>query len=420
MERYGQVLLIAIPFFLGLIGVEKWVAWRRGAVLPPVMDTVSSLMSGLSNTIKDVLGLSISIISYGWMVSNLALAKIEVSWLVYLVAFIFLDFQAYWVHRWAHEVNFFWNKHLVHHSSEEFDLACALRQSISSFVQLFTFFLLPAAMLGVPVQVIATLAPLHLFAQFWYHTRLIGKMGILEKFLVTPSHHRVHHAINPEYLDKNYSAIFIVWDKWFGTFQEELEGVPPVYGITRPVRTWNPIKINFLHVSLLLRDAWRTKSWRDKFRIWWMPTGWRPGDVAERFPIHKIDDVRNFEKYNPETTTLVKVWAVLQLIFLLSLTAYLFAFVGSIGSPALLWYGLFLFLSIYALAELADGNRHAQWFEGAKAIFGFLLIYAHGGWFGIDNFLPAGSQLVAGYLLFSLCMTFLLRRGVRPLSLVTR
>jgi hypothetical protein len=113
-------------------------------------------------------------------------------------------------------------------------------------------------------------------------------MGFLEQIIVTPSHHRVHHAINPEYIDKNLSQIFIFWDKLFGTFQKELPEVPPVYGITRPVQTWNPIKINFQHLWLLAKDAWRANSLKDKIRIWFMPTGWRPADVAEKFPVYKI------------------------------------------------------------------------------------------------------------------------------------
>ena len=159
-----------------------------------------------------------------------------------------LDFAGYWVHRISHEYNLFWNNHIIHHSSEEFNLACALRQSVSVVFKLFALFLIPAALFGVPVTVIAIVAPLHLFAQFWYHTQHIDRMGFLEKIIVTPSHHRVHHAINQEYLDKNYGQIFIFWDKWFGTFQEEMPSIPAVYGVTRPVQTWNPIKINFLHV----------------------------------------------------------------------------------------------------------------------------------------------------------------------------
>jgi hypothetical protein len=162
-----------------------------------------------------------------------------------------------------------------------------LRQSIL-FSSTYLPFCYSQLLVGCAANVIAYVAPLHLFAQFWYHTRHIGKMGFLGKNYCHSSHHRVHHAINPEYLDKNLSAIFIWWDKMFGTFQEEIPGKPPVYGITRPVQTWNPIKINFQHLWLLIEDAWRTKSIKDKFRIWFMPTGWRPDDVTEKYPVPKI------------------------------------------------------------------------------------------------------------------------------------
>lgn len=129
----------------------------------------------------------------------------EATAITYIIAFFVIDFYGYWTHRWAHQIIFFWNKHAIHHSSEEFNLACALRQTVSSFVNLFTFLLIPAAIVGVPASVIAITLPIQLFLQFWYHTRYINKMGFLEKILVTPSHHRVHHAINPEYMDKNHS-----------------------------------------------------------------------------------------------------------------------------------------------------------------------------------------------------------------------
>ncbi|MDX1941748.1 MAG: sterol desaturase family protein, partial [Saprospiraceae bacterium] len=279
METYGYVLNIAMPIFIILFFVEKFVEWRMGKKFIRGLDSVSSLSSGITNVTKDVLGIGVGIIAYSWLVDKVALVHIQNTVLTYIIGFIAIDFQGYWSHRWSHEINFLWNRHIIHHSSEEFNLSCALRQPISSFVNYFTFLLLPAALLGVPEQVIAVIAPLHLFLQYWYHTRLIGKMGFLEKIIVTPSHHRVHHAINKEYLDKNHSQIFIIWDKLFGTFQEELDDVPPVYGVTRPVRTWNPIKINFQHFWLLFKDAWRTRNWWDKLRIWFMPTGWRPADV---------------------------------------------------------------------------------------------------------------------------------------------
>src|SRR4029077_16604325 len=177
--------------------------------------------SGITNVTKDVLGLSLVIISYEWLADKIAIIHIKPGIGVYIVAFIALVFAGYWVHRISHHYNLFWNNHIIHHSSEEFNLACALRQSVSEFVKVFAFLLLPAALLGVPAQVIAIVAPIQLFAQFWYHTRHVKKMGFLEKIIVTPSHHRVHHAINKEYLDKNLSQIFILWDKLFGSFQEE-------------------------------------------------------------------------------------------------------------------------------------------------------------------------------------------------------
>jgi alkylglycerol monooxygenase len=405
MERYGKVLLIAIPFFISLIIVEKLYGMWKGEDKTPIMDMVSSLMSGLTNAVKDVLGLSIAILSYSWMMSHWAIIRPEPSWWMYVVSFVVLDFQGYWVHRWAHEINFFWNKHLIHHSSEEFNLPCALRQSISSFVNLFTFFLLPAALLGIPAIVIATIAPLHLFAQFWYHTRHIGRMGIWEHIIVTPSHHRVHHAINPEYMDKNYSQVFIIWDKLFGTFQQELPDKPPVYGITRPASTWNPIKINFQHFWLMLRDAFYTRDWKDKFRIWWKPTGWRPADVAERFPVKKIEDVYHFTKYNPTSSPALRTWAVIHLAILMIISAHFFGHIAEIGSPGIFLYGLFLFVSVYSMAELADRNPRALIYDLGRVGLGLGILWVQKDWFGLNNILPFGSTIIAGYLVFSLFMT---------------
>ncbi len=408
METYGKILVIAMPAFLFLVLFEKWYGWRKGFDTVRNMDMVSSLSSGITNSTKDVLGLSITIIGYNWLVERVALTEIKAGWLTYLVAFIALDFSGYWVHRLSHEINIFWNKHLIHHSSEEFNLACALRQSISSFFNIWTVFLLPAALLGVPGQVIAILAPLHLFAQFWYHTRHIGKMGILEYILVTPSHHRVHHAINPEYLDKNHSQIFIIWDKLFGTFQEELPDVPPVYGITRPVTTWNPIKINFQHLWLLMKDAWRTRSVKDKFLIWFKPTGWRPADVAQKYPVHKIENVYHFDKYDPKVIPGVEVWSWVQLGVLLLMLTYFFGNIASIGLPAIFYYGAFVFMMVYAYTELMDGNPLAGIYELLKNLFGAGIILFTGDWFGISAKYAWALPVVAAYLLVSTVVAGLL------------
>ena len=411
MEMYGKILLIAMPAFLALVLFEKWYGWKMNRETVRTMDMIASLSSGVTNVVKDVLGLSFIIISYPWMASRLALIHIESTWLVYLLAFIALDFAGYWTHRVQHVVNFFWNGHIIHHSSEDFNLACALRQSISNVARLFVVFLLPAAILGVPGNVIAIVAPLHLFAQFWYHTQHIGRMGFLEKIIVTPSHHRVHHAINPEYLDKNYGQIFIFWDKWFGSYQEELENVPPVYGITRPVSTWNPVKINFQHLWLMIKDAWHTRNWKDKFTLWFRPTGYRPADVAEKYPVNKIENVYDFQKYEPYSSPEKRVWAGIQLGMILLLTSYLFATIASMNemNPSYIFlYGAFLVLTVYSLTDLMDGNRSAIVAELLRFCMAAWILYSQGDWFGASAYLPGVVYILAGYFVLSLTITILL------------
>ncbi len=402
METYGKILLIAMPAFLLLVLFEKWWGWRKGNDTVRINDAISSLASGITNSTKDVLGLSVVIISYPWLLQKVQIAQVPSGWLTYAIAFVALDFAGYWVHRIAHEYNFFWNNHIVHHSSEEFNLACALRQSISSIVKIFAVFLLPAAILGVPPQVIAIVAPLHLFAQFWYHTQHIGRMGFLEKIIVTPSHHRVHHAINPEYLDKNYGQIFIFWDKLFNTYQEEIKDVPAVYGVTRPVQTWNPIKINFMHLWLLIKDAWHAKKIEDKFKIWFMPLGWRPTDVAEKYPLQKIKDVYSYQKYDPANAKGSMAWSWFQLVTLLLFISYLFGNLASIGTPNIFLYGAFIFLTVYALTDLMDNNFSSIFWEGVRGAFGVYLILTNGDWFGANNFVNGISHVLIAYFILSI------------------
>ena len=397
MERYAEVLNYAIPFFMSLLLIERIAAWLMGKKVINSMDTLSSLSSGLTNAIKDVLGLTLVIVSYEWMVEHLSLFHIEATWLVYVLGFIGLDFAGYWNHRLSHQVNYFWNHHIIHHSSEEFNLACALRQSISNFFTLFAFLMIPTAILGIPAQVVAILAPLHLFAQYWYHTRLIGKLGFLEKIIVTPSHHRVHHAINDIYLDKNLSQIFIIWDKLFGTFQEELDEEPPVYGVKRPGRTWNPVIINFYHLWQLIKDAWHTNSFSAKIKIWFMPTGWRPPDILKKYPVESIKDVYAYEKYNPKSSKWLHIWSWTQFLATFMLMMYLFNNFAAIGFPGVLIYGLFLIFCIFSYCTLMDRSVHAWWIELLKALTGVFLIIYQGGWFLLDSVMPFGTLVVMAY-----------------------
>ena len=405
MEDYGKILIIAMPIFLLLVVIEKVYGIYKGEDNVPLMDAVSSLSSGYTNVVKDVLGLSLTFISYEWMVSKVAIFHLQEKAITYIIAFIAIDFYGYWNHRLAHQINFLWNKHAIHHSSEEFNLACALRQTVSSFVNLFTFLLIPAALIGVPPKVIAITLPIQLFLQFWYHTKHIKKMGFLEKILVTPSHHRVHHAINPEYMDKNHSQIFIIWDKFFGTFQEELPNVVTVFGITRPAQTWNPIRINFQHLGLLISDAWRTDNWKEKFTIWFKPTGWRPENFDKKYPVNKITNVYDFEKYGKTVNSKLEKWSVIQAMVTLGFVAYLFNNIGEIGLPNVFIYGLFLFITVYSYTELMDNRKISVFWETIKFLFGLGIIFWFGDWFGLKIFSGIGNYMLISYFLVSLLIT---------------
>ncbi|AWV98068.1 sterol desaturase family protein [Arcticibacterium luteifluviistationis] len=405
METYAGILLIASPLFFLFVLAERIYGYFAKGDSFKSMDVISSLSSGYTNTLKDVLGIGISLLSYNWMLEHWAFIKIEYTWLNVLIAFMALDLAGYIGHRINHSVNFFWNQHLIHHSSEEFNLACALRQSISSLVGFFTIFLLPAALLGVDFKIIAIVAPLHLFAQFWYHTEYIGKLGFLEKIIVTPSHHRVHHAINPVYLDKNMGQIFIFWDFMFGTFQEELDDVPPVYGITRQVNSWNPIKINFQHFWLMVKDAVRADSWWDAIRIWFMPTGWRPADVEAKYPEPKIEDPYNFEKYYPDVSMGVLTWSWIQFFTTFGFLMYFFMALGRMDVGEMAVYGLFMFFSVYCYTEFMGKNPLAIWQELAKNGLGLYLFVKHDGWFGLESINAGLNYVVMAYFIVATLVT---------------
>jgi sterol desaturase/sphingolipid hydroxylase (fatty acid hydroxylase superfamily) len=372
MEIYAKVLLWVVPFFIIFIVVEIAYGHYTGKQTHNFMDTLSSLSSGMTNILKDILGLVVVIISYPFLLENLSFIKLENTWLLYVIAFVCIDFSSYWIHRLNHKINFFWNQHVIHHSSEEFNLACALRQSISNILGYSALFLIPAAILGVPHEVITVLAPIHLFGQFWYHTQHIGKLGILEYFLVTPSQHRVHHAINPIYIDKNLAAIFCVWDRLFGTFQEELKEEPPIYGVLKPVRTWNPLIINFQHLYVMIQDAWYTRSWRDKLTLWWRPTGYRPDDVALKFPRKKVSTESPFEKYNPEVSYFKKAWALFQWLCITVLLLLLLSNYGSFSSSQALLMGGLIMICIFGFTSLMDGYQWSYAFELGRNFLGLL------------------------------------------------
>lgn len=402
MEAYAKALLYAIPGFMVLMLVEFVYGHLKGFQTFRWMDTISSISSGLTNIIKDSLSLLVVLVSYPLLLKYLAVTTLPAVWWVFLIGFVAKDFASYWNHRLNHMVNGFWNRHVIHHSSEEFNLPCALRQPISVVFGFFPLFLLPAAIVGVPFKVIAIVAPIHLFLQFWYHTKHIGKLGWLEYIIVTPSQHRVHHAINPLYIDKNFAAIFCVWDRVFGTFQEELDDVPPVYGVLSPARTWNPIRINFQHNWKLLKDTFYTKSFSEKFSLWIKPTGHRPSDVKEKYTYDYIEDVNAYEKYDTPATIAFKIWSLMHMTLSVLLLLWMFYRFGAFTKPQLLMYGGLVFVGVYGYTSMMDGDSIAPWIESARALFGLWLLTSSNGWFGLNQFLPYGDQVVGAYFALTL------------------
>ena len=409
MSYYISTLYIAVPAFMILIIVEELIARLKGVKINSAEDMISSLSSGLTNILRDGLKITVILISYSWMVGHIAIITLQPVWLAIVFAFLIEDFAGYWIHRLNHRVNIFWNRHVIHHSSEEFNLSCALRQSISNTLRFSAIFMIPAALVNIPPKYFAIMSPIHLFMQFWYHTRLIGNMGFLEYILVTPSHHRVHHAINPEYLDKNYSQIFIFWDKLFGTFQKELTDKEPVFGVLRPANTWNPIIINYKHLWQLIQDAWHADKIIDKMIIWFMPTGWRPANVDLEYPVNIIDNPKRQIKYSTNNSILVISWAWVHLIVTFFLMFHLFTVMSSFENFMILLYAIVILLNVFIFTSILDGKRYALIGEFVKfVIIIYGLLAQNFTWFGIEGIY---LLIFISYFLISIfCMCFFLNR----------
>lgn len=271
---------LAVPFFFLLIGIELlWAKWK-GVTVYRFTDAITDLSCGITSQILLLLWATLQLAIYAAVYDHvriLTLSRYGV-WVPIVVAFVGVDFLYYWWHRLSHEVNFLWAAHVVHHQSEDYNLAVALRQAVLTSWTAIPFYL-PLAVLGVPTTIYALVHAASTLYQFWIHTELVKRMrGPIDLVINLPSHHRVHHAINPEYLDKNYGATLIVWDRLFGTFAEEIAS--PVYGITKPLRSFNPLWAQ-VHYWIELADLSRLARGWDKVRVWFASPAWRPRDVPK-------------------------------------------------------------------------------------------------------------------------------------------
>ena len=291
-------------------------------------DSFTSISLGLISRYIPLLGLGLQGAAFAYVAQyyNLKLFSSSSLW-VWIFAFFLYDFCYYWMHRLHHEVKVLWATHVVHHHGEEFNLSTALRQTSTGFLWKWIFYL-PIFIVGIPPEVFVTVAGINLVYQFWVHTEHIPKLGWYEYVFVSPSNHRIHHAQNKHYVDANYGGVFIFWDRLFGTYKEELDELKPIYGTAKPLRSWNPFKANLDIFAEMIKDSTRTKSIKNKIKVWFSRPNWRPDDVKVSHPIYK-NDLDNFEPYNPSTSFEVKIYSWIQLFFIMGLSAAVTASVTS-------------------------------------------------------------------------------------------
>ena len=301
-------IAISIPVFFLAIGVESLIARRMGRRVYRFNDALVDLSCGIAQQLTEVFAavFLLGVYTLVWSRWRVLTLSTGVAWLVALAG---VDFLYYWWHRLSHEVNFLWAAHVVHHQSEDYNLAVALRQSVTTSWTVLPFYL-PLALLGVPPLIYAGSHAISLLYQFWIHTELLPKLGAAETVMNTPSHHRVHHATNDKYLDKNYAAILIVWDRMFGTL--EIERDAPVYGLVKPVASFSPLWVQVHYWIELARRSWRTRKWLDKIQVWLRGPAWRAPDEAA-YPHEELTPATQ-RKYDVRLPRRVRAYVIVQFL----------------------------------------------------------------------------------------------------------
>ena len=338
-----SLITLSIPIFFLLIGVELVASRVLRRRVYRLNDSIDDLNCGVVSELRGVLTLGVTTVLYALVFElcrGLGLPKLPDHWATWVVALLGIDLAYYWFHRLSHEVNFLWAGHVVHHQSEDYNLAVALRKS--AFQGLFSiWFYLPLAMLGIEPVVFALSIQINTLYQFWIHTRLIGKLGRpIEAVLNTPSHHRVHHGADPKYLDKNYAGMLIIWDRMFGSFEPEAE--EPTYGTTKPLARWNPVWANFDYWAQLVREARSFERFGDRVRLFFAHPGWRPEQ-----PVPTPPEVHGRAIFDADVAAPRKAYLFVQFVVMLVVT------VGVLFAGSKLDYPVVVALSAWVMTTAA-------------------------------------------------------------------
>ena len=408
MNTQEIIITWATPVFFALIALELLVARWQGKKVYHSSDAINSLSLGVISQIAAVFTKLLTLGIYAWCAQHLALLHLPADSLwVWVSALLLYDFCYYWLHRFGHEVNILWAAHVVHHQSEDYNLSTALRQTGSGTLLGWLFYL-PMAIIGYPLEVFVVVALIDLLYQFWVHTEVVGRLGWFDRVFCSPSNHRAHHAVNDKYLDRNYGGVLIIWDRLFGTFIEEDDKDPPIYGTRSPLRSWNPLWANVEVYWATLKDAWHARRWRDKLLVWFKPPGWRPADVAERFPKSDFDITR--ERFAPTLPAPLVIYSLIQFALLLAMGVHFLDLAKRLPASELLGYAAFLLLSLYALGAMTEWHRGSAWLELVRLAATAMVPLMTGGWFGVVHLdasvwsaliaLPTLSALILGLLIW--------------------
>ncbi len=379
-----DILALAVPFFLLAFLIELVIDRVRGTGFIRASDAINSMSTGsLMTTFGYFTGLIPAAI-LAWIFRDLSLIQLDpamfdlspMGLLYWAIAMVVYDFCYYWKHRGGHVISILWAAHAVHHQSEDYNLSTALRQTGSGDFLSWIFYV-PLFVLGMPFEVFAVISALNLIYQFWVHTQHIRRLGWMEKIFVTPANHRVHHAQNQLYIDKNYAGIFILWDRMFGTYQDELDEEKVIFGVRKPLQSWNPFWANLQVYDYLLFDAIRTRRWRDKIGIWFRRTGWRPADMAEKYP-KRSSDLATFHKFKTQLAPGVQRYTVVQFIFAIVMIVWIGVVYASQGLEAVILPCILFWTVLYSIGMLNDGKRFAPEFEMVR-----LFIVMPAGLYGI-------------------------------------
>jgi sterol desaturase/sphingolipid hydroxylase (fatty acid hydroxylase superfamily) len=350
--------------FFVFIFIEMAVAARRGVRSYRFADAIADLGCGVTQRVLLLLFEAILLLSYIVLYENARLWDLSGRPLAaFLIAFVGADFIYYCWHRASHRVNFLWAAHVVHHQSEDFNLAVALRQGVLTPITIAPF-VLPMALIGVPPLAYVMAESVNTLYQFWIHTELVGRLGPLEYVFNTPSHHRVHHGRNPEYLDRNYAGVFIIWDRLFGTYVPERE--KPDYGTTQPLQSFNALWAQVQPLVELTRLSAKAPHWRDRLAVWLVPPGYRfhwqrPQPVLDR-------------KYDVTVSLSMRRYVLVNFAGAVIATFCLTLWSASLPwLPLLLSVGLVL-LTVLTAGGLMEGRNWARPVEAARLVAVVMLL----------------------------------------------